>query len=59
MSITTALLEILACPGCKGAIFLDKDNTGLICPHCRLKYPVKNGVPIMVIGEAIRLDPGD
>lgn len=46
------LLEILACPKCKAEVEL-KDNK-IVCknPKCGLKYPIKDGIPIMLIDEA-------
>lgn len=46
------LLEILACPKCKAAV--RSEGGFLVCanPACGLKYPVRNGIPIMLIEEA-------
>jgi uncharacterized protein len=44
------LLEILACPACKSDVTLQ--NGKIVCTQCGLKYPVKDGVPIMVVDEA-------
>lgn len=46
------LLDILACPKCKGDLEYDKENNKLICKKCRLKYQVKDDIPIMLIDEA-------
>jgi len=46
------LLEILACPKCKGDLEYDRDNEKLICNTCRLKYDIKDDIPIMLIEEA-------
>jgi uncharacterized protein YbaR (Trm112 family) len=46
------LLEILACPKCKGDLEYDRENEKLICNECRLRYDVKDGIPIMLIDEA-------
>lgn len=51
----TELLEILACPKCKGDLELATDKSGLICHACRLKYPIEEGMPIMLIDKAIPL----
>ncbi|MDT8273421.1 MAG: Trm112 family protein [Desulfomonilia bacterium] len=56
MAIDKELLDILACPKCKGDLTLEDDGTGLICPACRLKYPIEDEIPIMLIDEAIPLD---
>lgn len=52
MTISKELLEILVCPKCKGDIYLNKDNDGLICDSCRLLYEIKDEIPIMLIDEA-------
>lgn len=55
MPISPELLEILACPQCKGDIHLNKTEDGLICDNCNLMYPIKDNIPIMLIDEAIPL----
>jgi uncharacterized protein YbaR (Trm112 family) len=52
MSIDAELLEILACPKCKGDISLTQEEDGLICDACKLKYPIKDDIPVMLIDEA-------
>jgi uncharacterized protein len=52
MSIHPDLLEILACPQCKGEIRLSPAEDGLICDRCRLVYEIRDGIPIMLIDEA-------
>ncbi|WP_117234357.1 Trm112 family protein [Vibrio maerlii] len=46
------LLEIVACPVCKGKLMLDKDNQELICKLDRLAYPIKDGIPVLLEPEA-------
>jgi uncharacterized protein YbaR (Trm112 family) len=46
------LLDILACPKCKGDLKYDRHNNQLICHACRLKYAVNDDIPIMLIDEA-------
>ena len=48
--IDKELLDILACPSCKGDVQL-KENK-IVCKACGKKYPVKDGIPIMLIDEA-------
>jgi len=50
--LNNELLDILACPKCKGDLEYDKDNNKLICNPCRLKYSIKDDIPIMLIDEA-------
>lgn len=52
MAINKELLEILACPKCKGEIRLNDTGDGLICDHCKLLYEIKDDIPIMLIDEA-------
>ncbi|MBI5198795.1 MAG: Trm112 family protein [Nitrospirae bacterium] len=59
MAIEKELLEILACPKCKGDIYLNEKGDGLICDACRLMYPIEDDIPVMLIDEAIRLRPED
>jgi hypothetical protein len=54
--IDKQLLDILACPKCKGDIRLKEDNSGLICDSCKLIYPIKDDIPVMLIDEAIPLE---
>ncbi|HIC92284.1 MAG TPA: Trm112 family protein [Syntrophaceae bacterium] len=56
MPINPELLEILACPQCKGDIYLNETEDGLICDNCKLMYPIKDDIPIMLIDEAIKLE---
>lgn len=55
MAISQELLDILACPKCKGDIQLNETRDGLVCNACRLMYPIKDDIPVMLIDEAIRL----
>ena len=50
--ISKELLEILACPKCKAPVRLENDK--LICtkPDCGLRYPIRDGIPFMLIEEA-------
>ena len=52
MAIRKELLEILACPKCKGDIHLNNTGDGLICDKCRLMYEIRDDIPIMLIDEA-------
>ena len=52
MPISQELLDILACPKCKGEIHLNEKQDGLICQACKLVYPIKEEIPVMLIDEA-------
>ena len=56
MAISQELLEILARPKCKGNIYLNDTQDGLICDHCKLLFEIKDDIPIMLIDEARPLD---
>lgn len=49
------LLEILACPVCKGELLFDKTSQELICKFDRLAYPVIDDIPVMLESRARRL----
>ncbi len=46
------LVEILACPKCKGPLKLVNDETGLLCGKCGLLYEIRDGIPVMLVEEA-------
>jgi hypothetical protein len=52
MMLNKDLLEILACPKCKGPVRPKTDESGLVCDQCRLVYPVRDEIPVMLIDEA-------
>ncbi len=58
MTVSKELLEILACPKCKGDLEYVSDDRGevLICRPCALVYLVKEGIPVMLIEEALSLE---
>jgi uncharacterized protein YbaR (Trm112 family) len=67
MTISKDLLEILACPKCKGDLvlvekrghpksretFWGASEEGLVCERCKLLYPIRDGIPVMLIDESI------
>ena len=50
--ISKALLDILACPKCKTSVVPDGNNLKCTNKNCGLIYPVRNGIPVMLIEEA-------
>jgi len=58
MPIDQKLLEILACPQCKGGVAEVDGGHGLLCNRCKLKYQVRDGIPVMIVEEAIDLRSG-
>lgn len=55
MTMDKTLLEILACPVCKGELLYDQNNQELICRFDRIAYPILNDVPVMLESRARRL----
>jgi uncharacterized protein YbaR (Trm112 family) len=51
------LLEILACPLCKGDLLYDKKSQELICEKSQLAFKISDGIPNMLIDEARTLTP--
>ena len=54
--LSKELLAIIACPKCKGEVQLTADEMWLVCSNCKLKYPIKEGIPLMLIEEAERIE---
>ncbi len=52
MTIAPRLLEILVCPRCKGPLEYREAESSLVCLACRLRYPIREDIPIMLIDEA-------
>jgi uncharacterized protein len=53
------LLDILACPICKGPLQYSRAQQVLVCRADRLAYPIRDGIPVMLEEDARRLDPMD
>ncbi|UCE89317.1 MAG: Trm112 family protein [Pseudomonadota bacterium] len=53
------LLDILACPVCKGPLVYKKDNSELICKGDRLAYPIRDDIPVMLEDEARKIPPDE
>tara|TARA_B110000014_G_scaffold24744_1_gene15787 strand:- start:242 stop:448 length:207 start_codon:yes stop_codon:yes gene_type:complete len=54
--IDQKLLEILVCPLTKGPLEFDRDKQELISRQAKLAYPIRDGIPIMLVEEARELD---
>lgn len=59
MPLNKELLELLACPACKGPLAPVDNEAGLECPECGLVYPVRDEIPVMLREEAIKKDEWD
>jgi uncharacterized protein YbaR (Trm112 family) len=53
MELAQELLDILACPKCKGPLRVAEE--ALVCPACRLKYAIREGIPVLLVDEAEKL----
>lgn len=54
--ISKDLLDILACPKCKGPVELTAEEDGLVCEKCRLLYEIIDDIPVMIIDKAKSID---
>ncbi len=52
MVVSKELLEILACPKCKGPVEITEDWKALDCKTCQLRYRIEDDIPVMLIDEA-------
>lgn len=50
--IDPRLLEVLVCPACRGPLRYDRQRQELVSEQAGLAYPIRNGVPILLVGEA-------
>jgi uncharacterized protein len=57
--IDPRLLEILVCPQSRGPLRYDREKQELVSAQARLAYPVREGVPILLIDEARELGAGE
>jgi uncharacterized protein len=57
MTLDKELLDILACPNCRGDVEYHQDEELIVCiGRCGYKYPVRDDIPVMLIDEAIKPD---
>jgi uncharacterized protein YbaR (Trm112 family) len=55
-AVDPKLLELLVCPLTKGRLSYDREKNELVCEGAKLAYPIREGIPIMLVSEARRLD---
>jgi len=48
------LLEILACPACEDRPSVRLEDGGLVCDKCKRVYPIRDGIPVMLVEEATK-----
>lgn len=57
LPVTEELLKIVVCPACKGN--LEAEGEALLCLSCRLRYPVRDGIPLLIADSATPLDESE
>jgi hypothetical protein len=55
MTLAPRLLEILVCTRCKGALEYRENESALDCKACKLRYAVRDDIPVMLVDEATPL----
>lgn len=55
MALRQELLDILACPQCKGDLEYREAEAALLCHACKLRYRIEDDIPVMLIEEATPL----
>jgi uncharacterized protein len=58
VNLDPALLEILACPNCRGDLRVDESTSELVCTACGYAYPVRDDIPVLLIEEARKPEAG-
>ncbi|WP_218310671.1 Trm112 family protein [Alteromonas antoniana] len=59
MAFDKRLLDVVACPVCKGKLVYDSDNSALVCRFDRLRFPVKEGIPVLIEEKATQMSLED
>jgi uncharacterized protein YbaR (Trm112 family) len=54
MNLDPALLEIIVCPDCHGDLAVDEQASELVCTTCDRAFPVRDGIPVLLLDEARR-----
>ena len=55
MTVPPAIRELLACPRCHGTLTDEKGGERLLCSTCSLRFPVRDGIPVMLLDQAERV----
>jgi len=50
--ISKELLDIIACPKCKGSLEWNQENNTLLCKACQVRYPITDGIPELLLDKA-------
>ena len=59
MALDRLLLDILACPEDKGPLLYFEDEDSLYNPRLKRRYPIRNGIPVMLLDEAEAVDAAE
>ncbi len=59
MALDPLLLDILACPEDKGPLLYFEDEDSLYNPRLKRRYPIRGGIPVMLIDEAEQVDDAE
>ncbi len=59
MALSKEFVDMLCCPICKESIEQDENGEYLICKRCKVKYPIKDNIPILIIGKEIKIEDKD
>lgn len=54
MALDEQLLKILVCPSCRGPVEHKERRHLIVCTECGLRYPVRDGIPVMLVEEAAK-----
>jgi uncharacterized protein len=52
MFVDKTLLKVIACPKCKAVLTINDAEDGLNCNSCNLSYPIKEGIPVLLVDDA-------
>ncbi len=55
MIVPSAIRELLACPRCHGQLIDEQGGERLLCAACSLRFPVRDGIPVMLLDQAERV----
>ena len=55
MTVPNTIRELLACPACHGSLIDEQGGERLLCPACLLRFPVRDGIPVMLRVRAERV----
>ena len=56
MVLIKEMLDVLVCPKCKGGLTSTVNGSSLVCAACALAYPIRDGIPVMLVDEAEKVE---